>query len=1404
MYNITDEYLNYHNVYSKKYGKKNTLVLMMVGSFYECYSTYNNDAGVGPDLHEISQILNIICTRKDKSISTIDRKNPYMLGFPLVSSSKFINILIDHGFTLIKIDQVTPPPNPKRQVTDIYSPGTYINGPQKPDYNFIACIYIEENIQKSGKYLLCSGMSGVDVTTGKCYIHEAYSAECDDKYSLDECLRFINGINPTETIIFFKEQTNGLKKEDLYSYLELQNKNNIHYKKEINKKYGTLNYQIEFLKKVYTDCGQFNPIEFLGLEKSIYATCSLVLLLDFLYEHNSKIIDNLNKPELYFDMRTVVLGNNAVSQLNIIENNSLNNTKFNSLFNVVNQTSTHMGRRFLRDRITCPLVSHHELNNNYDCVGELLENNLYIEIENILKDICDIERLEHKIPLGYLHPYELSIIYQSYEQINKLVKIIVGTKNCKNYCPNEETIKLMENFKGEIDITFKIDELKKHNLTEITTNIFQKGIYKDIDDIEQKIFNLNNFINDLRDALCNLVEDKSKKKNIDKDNLITVKKNERDGHYLNITKIRCNALKKNLEKITTVDIKGFKLETKNLIFKDNNNNTKIILPDLEQKSDEIAELENQIRNLNMVHYLEKLKDIYIKYEPTFKIFNKFVSLIDYFKSNAKVASMYGYTRPIIEFDKDNSFIECTKLRHPIIERLIDHEYIPHDIQIGKDLKGILLYGLNSSGKCFEPNTLIKMYDGSHKKAKDIVKTDKLMGDDSTPRTVLSITKGEGEMYSIVIPREPPIIVNGPHILCLKCSGYKSLVWESIENRYRVVWLENNKLNCKFFIVNNRNKKLTYQNAKIFLDNVETDKGKIIEISVDDYLKKPKQWKINYYLYKVGTEYCKRELDIDPYILGYWLGYENSDKPEVIIKNMKIIEYFNNYFRSYNITLDESNNIHHTLLNGTLYGDKNIFIQFLEKYNLLNDKHIPSIFKYNSRENRLKLLAGIIDYNGDNSNDYGFNISLNNENLMDDIIELSGSLGLSCYKKKYKKPCTDAPNESRDYFRTHITGNNLNEIPLLSEYKAQKNIKYIRKDVLINSFKIKKIGKGEYCGFEVDGNKRFLLKNFIVTHNSSSMKALGVCTIMAQAGMYVPAQKCLYSPYKSIFTRITGNDNLFKGLSSFTLEMLELKAILKRASAHTLVIGDEVCRGTEHISGNAIVASTIINLAKLNASFIFATHLHEIAEMERVKNISTIKPFHLSVTYDSKTDTLIYDRQLKEGQGEKIYGITVARYIISDNEFVNLALDIKNELLKDHGSLISGKTSKYNSEIFIHECQMCHKKDIKGFISNLQTHHINFQKDCDSNGLVNNKKHIRKNDKANLIIICSECHDKIHHKGTDLDGVIMTSRGKQIRIKSKDQELEENSPEKSEFNKKILKQKISKPKKIIVKSKVKLN
>ena len=114
---------------------------------------------------------------------------------------------------------------------------------------------------------------------------------------------------------------------------------------------------------------------------------------------------------------------------------------------------------------------------------------------------------------------------------------------------------------------------------------------------------------------------------------------------------------------------------------------------------------------------------------------------------------------------------------------------------------------------------------------------------------------------------------------------------------------------------------------------------------------------------------------------------------------------------------------------------------------------------------------------------------------------------------------------------------------------------------------------------LEGTSGMLLYGCNAVGKSSLMKAIGLNIIMAQAGMYVPASEFIYQPFDYIFTRIADNDNLFKGQSSFAVEMSELRSILKRSNSRNIVLGDELCSGTESVSAQSIFAASVIKLAK---------------------------------------------------------------------------------------------------------------------------------------------------------------------------------------------------------------------------------
>ena len=248
--------------------------------------------------------------------------------------------------------------------------------------------------------------------------------------------------------------------------------------------------------------------------------------------------------------------------------------------------------------------------------------------------------------------------------------------------------------------------------------------------------------------------------------------------------------------------------------------------------------------------------------------------------------------------------------------------------------------------------------------------------------------------------------------------------------------------------------------------------------------------------------------------------------------------------------------------------------------------------------------------------------------------------------------------------------------------------------------------------------------------SSLIRSIGICVIMAQAGLFVPCTKFVYKPYKSIFTRILGNDNLFKGLSTFAVEMSELRTILNNATNDSLVLGDELCSGTETTSAMSIFMAGVIKLHEIQSSFIFATHFHEITDEPRLKSLRHLALKHMEVYYDKANDCLVYNRRLQDGPGLSMYGLEVCKSLHLPDDFLNLANKIRKE--RDNiTSVLERSKAKYNSKKLKGKCEMCGTDGV-------DIHHLMPQNLANNDGFIGT---IHKNHKANLINICKKCHDK---------------------------------------------------------------
>jgi DNA mismatch repair protein MutS len=295
-------------------------------------------------------------------------------------------------------------------------------------------------------------------------------------------------------------------------------------------------------------------------------------------------------------------------------------------------------------------------------------------------------------------------------------------------------------------------------------------------------------------------------------------------------------------------------------------------------------------------------------------------------------------------------------------------------------------------------------------------------------------------------------------------------------------------------------------------------------------------------------------------------------------------------------------------------------------------------------------------------------------------------------------------------------------------KIQQTELYVANDI--------KIGKGTDKNDELNG---ILLYGTNAVGKTSLIRALGISVIMAQAGLYVPASNYKYRPYNYIFTRILGNDNLFKGLSTFAVEMSELRTILRLANKNSLVLGDELCSGTESISAISIFVSGIQTLNKLGCSFIFATHIHEIIGYDEIVSLHNVAMKHMSVKYDLERDTLIYNRKLEDGPGTNMYGLEVCKSLSLPEDFLENAHKIRMKYHPESGSILDLKGSHFNAKhIKGGMCEKCLKNPA------IDVHHLIFQNEANDKGIIKKKGlSFNKNNSANLINLCESCHDEIH-------------------------------------------------------------
>ena len=474
---------------------------------------------------------------------------------------------------------------------------------------------------------------------------------------------------------------------------------------------------------------------------------------------------------------------------------------------------------------------------------------------------------------------------------------------------------------------------------------------------------------------------------------------------------------------------------------------------------------------------------------------------------------------------------------------------------------IAINGPMGTGKCHAFDTSILMYDGSVKMVQDIVVGDKVMGDDSKCRNVVSLGRGEDDMFDIVYSNGEKYGVNSEHIMCLKQSGMnfiKNVKTKSGETRYKVCYFDKNDYKQHSRRFDNM------EDATNYLDKMKLEND-YIEIPVKTLLKLPKYISTNLKGYKRGAEFSSKTVPFDPYIIGAWLGDGTSKKSEITNQDAAVLHYLRTELRKYNLNLvhraEYTYGISYDMHKHDTRNNKNKFLEVLKDYKLIGKKHIPDDYKINDRKTRLELLAGIIDTDGSYCHkSKGYDVIQKNKVLADDILFVARSLGFSANMKECEKSCM-YKNEKRTgtYHRIHISGDNLSAIPVKCPRKMAISERVINKDSMVMGITIEPRGWGKYYGFELDNNHKYLLGDFTVTHNTSLVKE-GISKILNREFAFIPLGGATDSSY------LEGHSYTYEGSTWGKI----VDILIRSKSMNPVIYFDELDKISETPKGEEII------------------------------------------------------------------------------------------------------------------------------------------------------------------------------------------------------------------------------------------
>tara|TARA_Y100000389_G_scaffold17613_1_gene15372 strand:- start:3528 stop:6353 length:2826 start_codon:yes stop_codon:yes gene_type:complete len=662
---LVDEYLEITKEYRQKYGE-NTIVWMQTGSFYEVYAWDENTT----QIHVSRDILQIRITKKKAGCDNNGQEYAWMAGFPDHSYKRFEKRLLSENYTIVYVDQISRDPI-KRGVVKVVSPGCSFDSDNDDTESILISVLVEHEQNDYYAYY-----SKYDSNRGEIDIH-ANNQEPGHSFQevYENLIQFVCDNNANEVILNIVSEDN-VHIPDISHSKILFHHNFIKPETAKNEFLDFKVYQNNSLESYFKkyDTIYENIIDSLQLSSLLTGDVgNLILMLDFLKEHEPLFVQNLPRPNIHnYNSQNNYLEyyNNTLQKLQIISYN-----KSNNLLRFIDKTLTNAGSKKVISLLKSPSSNIDIIQKRYDSVDLFINNRNLINYTKTHLKICDLNRLYRRFALSKICPNnDIPRIANINTNITKLIQIFQNEQVQFDWIPNQDIFNTFKEYCSSITNYFNIDNCKTNN-----GNVFNTGIIPELDNLYETKLKYDEEFEQFRLYLSNLIQEPIYLKNTDK-----------DGFFYETTKKRG----RKIQEILNTD------NPHNMTITNSTSNSKICSKIIKDISDKYFALNTKIENATKKYVSDIVSKWYDKYYYSCLSFIiESLTWIDVFYSYAVIAIEWNYVRPTLSYN-ETSFFQATKLRHPIIEQLLSKEkktFVPNDITLGKD-NSYLLYGVNSVGK----------------------------------------------------------------------------------------------------------------------------------------------------------------------------------------------------------------------------------------------------------------------------------------------------------------------------------------------------------------------------------------------------------------------------------------------------------------------------------------------------------------------------------------------------------------------------------------------------------------------------------------------------------------------------------------------------------------------------------